>query len=155
MNSSVQIFLKLNQKFLEFSHFQKQPPEVFYKESYSQTSCDIHLCSGLFFNKVAGHQTCNFIKKRLQHRYFFANIEKVTTRSILKNICKRLHCWKMFCENVFQIRTWQKKLLMTSCVKGCSNQSRLNKILPITQLTFTCSKSTIETLEKEVKCVES
>ena len=33
-----------------------------------------HLCRGLFFNKVAGHQACNFIKKRLQHRYYLANI---------------------------------------------------------------------------------
>ena len=33
-----------------------------------------HLCWGLFFNKVAGHQSSNFIKtwikKRLQNRYF-------------------------------------------------------------------------------------
>ena len=32
------------------------------------------LCWGIFFNKVAGHQPCNFIKvwikKRLQHSYF-------------------------------------------------------------------------------------
>ena len=62
------------------------------------------LCRGLFFNKVAGHQACNFIKKRLQHRYFLANIGKFIRRLILKNISERLHCWKVFCENVFQIR---------------------------------------------------
>ena len=33
------------------------------------------LCWGLFFNKVAGHQSCNFITRRLQHRYFLVNIE--------------------------------------------------------------------------------
>ena len=69
-----------------------------------------HLCWGLFFNKVAGHQACNFIKKRLQHRHFLANIRKFIRRPILKNICERLHFWKVFCENVFQIRTLQKEL---------------------------------------------
>ena len=64
-----------------------------------------HLCRGLYFNKVAGHQACNFVKKRLQHRYFLANIGKFIRRPILKNISKRLHCWKVFCENVFQIRS--------------------------------------------------
>ena len=39
-----------------------------------------HLCRGLFLNKVAGHQACNIIKKRLQHRYFLANIEKFIRR---------------------------------------------------------------------------
>ena len=63
------------------------------------------LCRLLFFNKVECHQTCNFIKKRLQHRYFLANIGKFIRRPTLKNISKRLHCWKVFCENVFQIRS--------------------------------------------------
>ena len=36
-----------------------------------------HLCRGLFFDKVAGHQACNFIKKRLQHRCYLVNIRKV------------------------------------------------------------------------------
>ena len=62
------------------------------------------LFRGLFFNKVAGHQACNFIKRRSQHRYFLANIEKFIRRPILKNISERLHYWKVFCENVFQIR---------------------------------------------------
>ena len=64
-----------------------------------------HLCWGLFFNKVAGYQASNFIKKRPQQRYFLANIRKFIRRPILKNICERLHFWKVFCENVFQIRT--------------------------------------------------
>ena len=29
-----------------------------------------HLCWDVFFNKVVGYQSLNFIKKRLQHRYF-------------------------------------------------------------------------------------
>ena len=37
-------------------------------------------CVGVFFNKVAGSQNCNFTKKRLQHRYFpvnFVNCSKI------------------------------------------------------------------------------
>ena len=64
-----------------------------------------HLCRRLLFNKVAGHQACNLIKKRLQHIYFLADIAKVIRRPILNNISERLHCWKVFCENVIQIRS--------------------------------------------------
>ena len=67
-----------------------------------------HLCWDLFFNKVAGHaghQSCKFIKKRLQHRFFLVNMGKFIKTSILKNICERLHFWKVFCKNIFQIRT--------------------------------------------------
>ena len=48
----------------------------------------------------------------------------------LKSICERLHR-KVFCKNIFQIRTQQRELSMkkmfTCSVKDCSNQSRLNK----------------------------
>ena len=40
------------------------------------------------FNKVAGLQACNFIKKRLQHRCFPVHIVKFLRTSILKNICE-------------------------------------------------------------------
>ena len=46
-----------------------------------------HLCWRLFLIKL---QTCNFIKKRLQHRYFPVNIAKFLRTSTLKNICERL-----------------------------------------------------------------
>ena len=42
------------------------------------------------FNKVARLRACNFIRKRLQYRYFPMNIAKFLTKTILKNICKRL-----------------------------------------------------------------
>ena len=42
------------------------------------------------FNKVIGHQTCNFIKKRLQYRCFPVNFAKFLGTCILKNIYKRL-----------------------------------------------------------------
>ena len=40
------------------------------------------------FNKVAGLQICNFIKKRLQSRCFLVNFAKFLP--ISKNICERL-----------------------------------------------------------------
>ena len=55
-----------------------------------------HLYRGLFFNKVAGHQACNIIKKRLQHKHFLANIKKLIGRPILKNISERVPCRKVF-----------------------------------------------------------
>ena len=50
--------------------------------------CSVTLKQNLFFNKVLGLQTCNFIKKRLQHRCFPVNIKKFLRTFILKNICK-------------------------------------------------------------------
>ena len=46
------------------------------------------LCRSLF-NKVAGLQTCNFIKKRLQHKCFPVNFAKFLGTAILKNIYGR------------------------------------------------------------------
>ena len=37
----------------------------------------------LFLEKLARHQGCNFIKKRLQHRYFTVNFAK-----LLKALCR-------------------------------------------------------------------
>ena len=42
------------------------------------------------FKKVPDLQTCNFIKKRPQHRCFPVNIAKFLIQPILKNICKQL-----------------------------------------------------------------
>ena len=42
------------------------------------------------FNKVAGLQACNFMKKRLQHSCFPVNTAKFLKTPILKNICERL-----------------------------------------------------------------
>ena len=43
-----------------------------------------------FLNKVTGLKSCNFIKKRLQQRYFIVNIAIFLRTPILKNICERL-----------------------------------------------------------------
>ena len=45
----------------------------------------------LFFNIVEDLQTCNFVKKRLQHRYFSVDIVKFIRTPILKKICEWLH----------------------------------------------------------------
>ena len=49
-----------------------------------------HLPSSLFLNKNVGLQSWNFTKKRLQHRFFPANIEKFFRTPVLENICERL-----------------------------------------------------------------
>ena len=45
-------------------------------------------CVGV--SKVRGPQNCNFIKKRLQHRYFHVKFLKLLRTTILKNIWERL-----------------------------------------------------------------
>ena len=42
------------------------------------------------FNKVAGLQSCNFVKKRLQHRSFPVNIVEFLRAPVLKNSRERL-----------------------------------------------------------------
>ena len=76
---------------------QKQPPEVFYKNSSPEKFRNISRktpVSESLFNKVAGHKVaglkvCNFLKKRLQQRCFRVNIAKFLRTLILKNISKR------------------------------------------------------------------
>ena len=41
-------------------------------------------------NKLAGFKTCNFLKKRLQHRCFPVNIAKFLRTLILMKICEQL-----------------------------------------------------------------
>ena len=47
-----------------------------------------HLCQGLF---VSGPKACNFIKKRLWHRYVRANFAKFLRTSFSQNTSGRLH----------------------------------------------------------------
>ena len=49
-----------------------------------------HLCWSLFWIKLYAFNTCNFTKRRLQHRCFPVNIAKCSRAPILKNICERL-----------------------------------------------------------------
>ena len=106
------------------------PQKVFFK--HFKVFTGKHLCWGLFFNKVASHQPCNFIKTETPKQIFLVIIGKFTITPNLRKICERLH-WKFFCKNIFQIRTQERGLLMkkmfTYSVKGCcSKQSRLNKV---------------------------
>ena len=67
--------------------------KVFYKKIVLNNFAiftEKHLCWYLFFNKNAGLQAWNFIKKRLQHRCFLVNIAKFLRTAIFKNICERL-----------------------------------------------------------------
>ena len=67
---------------------QKQPPEVLYKKVVLK---NFEIFTGKhFFNKAASMNPFNYIKKRLQHRYFPANIDKFLRTSNLKNTCERL-----------------------------------------------------------------
>ena len=63
------------------------------------------LCWGLFFNKVAGHHSCNFIKtwisKQTPKQIFLVIIEKFTITPNLKNIYEQLH-WKSFVRTFFR-----------------------------------------------------
>ena len=42
------------------------------------------------FVKKGVFKACNFIKKKLQHRYFPVTFAKILRTPILKNICQRL-----------------------------------------------------------------
>ena len=60
--------------------------EVFYKKAVLKNLAIFtgkYLCWSLFFNKNAGLQTCNFIKKKLQHMCFPKNIAKFLSTPIL------------------------------------------------------------------------
>ena len=90
-------------------------------------STEKYLYRRLFFNKVAGRQACNFIKKRLQHKYFLANIDKFIRRPILKNIYKCGCIVEKCFARMFFRPELSNDLLMTCCVNGCSNKTRSNK----------------------------
>ena len=51
------------------NHSQKQPPELFHKKFFSNIlrySQEKTCVGGLVFNKVAGHQSCSFIKTQIK-----------------------------------------------------------------------------------------
>ena len=75
--------------FMVLWYCQKQPWEVYYIKTVLKNFgifTGKHLCWGLFLIKE-GLKACNFIKKRLQHRYFPVDIAKFLRKPILKNIC--------------------------------------------------------------------
>ena len=79
--------------FQQVQEIQKQPSEMFYKESFSQKFCNIHRntpASQSLFDKVVDLEACNFIKKRHQGRCFSVNIMEFLKNPILTNTCKQL-----------------------------------------------------------------
>ena len=68
---------------------QKQPLELFCKKRSSQKFCKSHRKTSVLkslFNRVAGLQGCNFIKKGLQHRYFPMEITKFLTTEVYERL---------------------------------------------------------------------
>ena len=53
------------------------------------------------FSVKRGVQLCNFIKKRLQHRYYAVKFVKFLKTLILKNICEQLLLVKHDCMNFY------------------------------------------------------
>ena len=72
---------------LSFPRHFMQPPHEFYKKVVLK-----HFAIFIepLFNKVAGLHGYNFIKKKLECRFFPVNIAKFLRTPILNNICQRL-----------------------------------------------------------------
>ena len=127
-------------------------------------------------------QAFNFIKKRLLHMCFPVNIAKFLGTPVLKNICEGLllyaRCWYFqyfinafsffFLLLILQLKfLWLlNSLSLLTDIAHISDSGHITDITRInvfaiiteinpSQLTFTCSKSTIETLENGVKYVQS
>ena len=67
--------------------------QVFYKKAVLKSFAiftEKHQRWSLFLNKNVGLQFWNFIKTRLQPRFFPANIAKFSRTPVLENICERL-----------------------------------------------------------------
>ena len=92
-----------------------------------------HLFKGLFFNKVAGHQACNFIKKRLQHRYFLANIRKFVGRPILnwRTFVKSCIVGKCFVRTFFRSELSKRNYWLLSVWKVAQISQDWTKMPPI------------------------
>ena len=92
---------------------QKQPPEVFRKKGVLKIFAIFtrkHLCWS-FFGVFEG----NFIKKKLQHRYFAVNITKFLRTPILKNIWEQLHLKQPFLKGVRKNAPGKKAPLPEKC----------------------------------------
>ena len=82
----------------------KQPLEDDLQNRCSYKRCNIHRKTHVLkslFNKVTGLQTCNFIRKRLQHRCIPANISKFL---IIASFIA--HLWWLFIKPSRLIHSW-------------------------------------------------
>ena len=73
-----------------------------------------HMCSSLFLIKLQV-SACNFIKERLQHRFFPMKFKKILRTSILKNICQRLLLTKLN-HKVFLWISWRHYFLYNNII---------------------------------------
>ena len=121
---------------------------MFCKKRCSKKFCTFHRKTPVMeslFNKVAGLKTCNFIKKRLQHRFFPMKFAKSYRTPILKNICERLLLYYTIinCENNHFRFTSQKNFFLRILyneqekrtywfVFRVGNQSLVNLFFPVT-----------------------
>ena len=76
-----------------------------------------HLCWNLCFNKNAGLQAWSFIKKRLQHRCFLANIEKILRTLIMKTSLNG-YLWETFSQKQNKTKQNKKTALKLRCLKN-------------------------------------
>ena len=71
--------MELNSKRTKYVKTQKQPPEVYHKESVLRNFTKFrgkHLCKSLFFNKVLALRSATLLTKTLWHRCLFVNFAK-------------------------------------------------------------------------------
>ena len=74
----------------DYTNEKKQRPGVFYIKAVLKNFAIFTLVLESLFNKIADLQTSNFIKNRLQHRYFPENTAEFLRTPILKNTRERL-----------------------------------------------------------------
>ena len=93
------------------SQLLKQPPELFYRKSFSEKFRNIYRKTPVLeppFKGLAGFKTCNFLEKGLQHRCFPMNIAKfkttyfdeklrATASAVLTSYCQYFFWGVFFC----------------------------------------------------------
>ena len=125
---------------------EKQLSEVFYKINVFKNFAKFtgkQLCWSLFLIKLKAWRPASLLKRWFQRRCFPMSFAKFLM-SVLKNICERRLLL------VFIFSTSQDYFIAWT-----SNYFTATINTHLFQLTYTCSKSTVETLEKGVKYVQS
>ena len=113
------------------------------KIKHSQNSQE-NTCVGVSFNKIAGLQACNSIKKKLQHRCFAVKIEKFLRTDFsmehlwwllleLREFFCLIYNFEFFCliynfKNVWRQLVWHKHNLMISSSVGSGHPGKYSYI---------------------------
>ena len=91
-----------------------------------------HLCWSLdvsFLINVVGLKACNFIKKRLQHRFFLINIAKFLRTVFLQNTsggCFYTHGWVAFAKDYHELKLFKFNLQFKYCYPEVQKTSSYN-----------------------------